>query len=762
MKEFKIGNTRFHLVGRYKWKNVFVQILTVLLFYSAVLLIVLFTYNRYIVRKNVEQRLEQRTMGFLEKTQESIDRELHNLSSQTMQLSKDEHIRSEMTAPNIWDSERNYNIVYQLQSVQMINDLVHEAYLYIPTDDTFFSSTGTASFAEKTADSDEVIRLLLDRCRNQGAEAGEQQFFVIGDHWYLASYSPYFYDRVLGVLIFEVNSQYLYSMIEGRNENGRDNVIWTYDGNGIPIFPAYLAYPKELTPEKLQLIGTGEGTSGEDNSSYYKVVSGQNGWQYVLRKDTDLFQMEASVLDGGLVVIILALVLFCIGFSIYLACSVYLPIHKLISIAESDEGSGETSHQNELELLEQNLSYTVMRNQEMDHFLQNIKPSMISDTFRNLLAGHEIEREKLDATFSALGTEFHTNLNYTLEMISVQSVEKEFSILECNILLRRIEQEITVFAKNRFLCSFVHMLENGHMVVVMGFSRDVSVKRLRSMQEELEPRLRNICCAYPVQLLIGASRYLMDIEELYKSFAAINQELNYKIYLQGRQGHQETSVDQEPAKSMILNAFSSLKEKVDNGEEEEARNTIDRLASELLGETQSEEERRTFAVLWWEGAMKQMIPLNLFERDELMQERERLFGVLDEKEAFAAQLRSFNSYMVDKLRQSSHKLKRRYVERARQYIEEHYSDSDLSLSSISEFLGISQSYLSTQFKKETGTNFIEYVNRYRVEQSKLLLQMTEMTVEEIGFKTGFSSAKNFIRVFKKYMDDSPGMYREKG
>lgn len=756
MKEFRIGNTRFNLVGRYKLKSVFVRILMVLLVYSAVLLIVLFAYNRYIVRKNVEQRLEQRTMGFLEKTQESIDRELHNLSGQVMQLSKDEYIRAEMTAPNIRDSDRNYNIVYQLQSVQMINDLVDEACLYIPTDDTFFSSTGMASFVQEAADSDEDLRRLVDRCRNQNAETGDQQFFMIGDQWYLILYAPYFYDRVLGVLIFELNSQYLYSMIEGRNET--NNVIWTYDAEGVPVFSSYMEYPEELTSEKLQLIGSGK----EKDTSYYKVVSGRNGWQYVLHKDTDLFRMEASVLDGGLVLIILALVLFCIVFSIHLACSVYLPIHKLIGIAESTEGSDETPHQNELELLEQNLSYTVMRNQEMNHFLQNIKPSMISDTFRNLLSGHEIERKKLDATFSALGTDFNTDLNYALEIISVQSPEKEFSILECNILLRRIEQEIAVYAKDRFLCSFVYMLGNGHMVVVMGFSKTVPAKKLRSMQDELEPRLRDICCAYPVRLLTGSSRYLMDIEELYKNFAAINQELNYKVYLQDRQGYQASAVDQEPVKQMISNVFSSLKEKVDNGEEESARNLIDNLAKELLSEQDSAEKRRTFAVLWWESAMKQMIPLNIFGKDELMQERESLFDALDKGDEFAFRVELFNRHLIDKLKQSSHKLKRRYVERAKQYIEEHYSDSDLSLSGISEFLGISQSYLSTQFKKETGTNFIEYLNRYRIEQSKLLLQMTEMTVEEIGFKTGFSSAKNFIRVFKKYMNDSPGMYREKG
>lgn len=158
--------------------------------------------------------------------------------------------------------------------------------------------------------------------------------------------------------------------------------------------------------------------------------------------------------------------------------------------------------------------------------------------------------------------------------------------------------------------------------------------------------------------------------------------------------------------------------------------------------------------------MKELIPLDVFDREELYNQRTQLFASLGDRERFQSQLERFNSLAIDGIKSSSRKLKRRYVERARQYIEEHYSESNLSLSAISEFLGISQSYMSTQFKKETGTNFIEYLNRYRIERSKLLLQMTEMTIEEVGFKTGFSSAKNFIRVFKKYEEISPGTFRE--
>lgn len=124
---------RFKLIGKYKFKSIFVRNLLLLILYSSVFLAVIFLYSNYMVRRNVAQRLELRTQAILEKTQESVDRELKNLEGQILQLSRDEYIVADMTAPNIKNSDRNYNIVYQLQAVRNVCDLVDEAYLYVTT-----------------------------------------------------------------------------------------------------------------------------------------------------------------------------------------------------------------------------------------------------------------------------------------------------------------------------------------------------------------------------------------------------------------------------------------------------------------------------------------------------------------------------------------------------------------------------------------------------------------------------------------------------
>ena len=57
---------RFKLIGKYKFKSIFVRNLLLLILYSSVFLAVIFLYSNYMVRRNVAQRLELRTQAILE------------------------------------------------------------------------------------------------------------------------------------------------------------------------------------------------------------------------------------------------------------------------------------------------------------------------------------------------------------------------------------------------------------------------------------------------------------------------------------------------------------------------------------------------------------------------------------------------------------------------------------------------------------------------------------------------------------------------
>lgn len=86
---------------------------------------------------------------------------------------------------------------------------------------------------------------------------------------------------------------------------------------------------------------------------------------------------------------------------------------------------------------------------------------------------------------------------------------------------------------------------------------------------------------------------------------------------------------------------------------------------------------------------------------------------------------------------------------------------NLSLDSVSMEIDVTPYYFSRLFKEETGINFIEYVNKLRIDKAKELLNSDgNMSIKEICMEVGFSDPNYFSRQFKKYAGISPTEYRE--
>ncbi|MBW1298872.1 helix-turn-helix domain-containing protein [Aquimarina litoralis] len=91
-----------------------------------------------------------------------------------------------------------------------------------------------------------------------------------------------------------------------------------------------------------------------------------------------------------------------------------------------------------------------------------------------------------------------------------------------------------------------------------------------------------------------------------------------------------------------------------------------------------------------------------------------------------------------------------------------YRDSSLGLESISKMLKVSSKYLSQMITKLNGSNFADYVNKFRVEDAKSKLKnpkFSSYTVLAIGLDSGFNSKSTFYTAFKKYTGISPKEYR---
>jgi two-component system, response regulator YesN len=96
---------------------------------------------------------------------------------------------------------------------------------------------------------------------------------------------------------------------------------------------------------------------------------------------------------------------------------------------------------------------------------------------------------------------------------------------------------------------------------------------------------------------------------------------------------------------------------------------------------------------------------------------------------------------------------------AKSYIDANYSNIDLSLTRVSEYLKLQPSTLSQLFKEEIGEKFIDYVLKVRLDHAKRLLLETDEPIQSIAEQVGYQNVVSFYRVFKKVQDVPPGEYR---
>ena len=95
-----------------------------------------------------------------------------------------------------------------------------------------------------------------------------------------------------------------------------------------------------------------------------------------------------------------------------------------------------------------------------------------------------------------------------------------------------------------------------------------------------------------------------------------------------------------------------------------------------------------------------------------------------------------------------------------EYIDQNLG-GELSLSALAGKCFYNPSYFSRMFKEKFGVSLVEYVTRKRLDHAIDLLCGSELSIEEISERSGFSDRGNFYYAFSKYIGGQPGDYREK-
>jgi AraC-like DNA-binding protein len=96
-------------------------------------------------------------------------------------------------------------------------------------------------------------------------------------------------------------------------------------------------------------------------------------------------------------------------------------------------------------------------------------------------------------------------------------------------------------------------------------------------------------------------------------------------------------------------------------------------------------------------------------------------------------------------------------------VEKVYCDASISLQSLAEKMSIAPYQLSQLLNERMNRNFADFINGYRIEEAKKILQSprgSKRKISAVAIDVGFNTISAFYKVFKKHTGSTPTEYKK--
>lgn len=117
------------------------------------------------------------------------------------------------------------------------------------------------------------------------------------------------------------------------------------------------------------------------------------------------------------------------------------------------------------------------------------------------------------------------------------------------------------------------------------------------------------------------------------------------------------------------------------------------------------------------------------------------------------------SFLGNSLLPESNESKQRHsVDLIKKYVDDHFTEYNFSLETMSRDLSYNKKYISYLFKKHIGVGIIEYLNTIRIQNACAMMKQGFTSVNDIADRCGYSDAQYFSKIFKTKMGVVPTQY----
>lgn len=561
-----------------------------------------------------------------------------------------------------------------------------------------------------------------------------------------------------GSIIIPLQNQLLSNLIEGVEQqfNG-----WAFilDENHQLITAAGID-ADEIDLLKEKVISNKEPVYLENKTMLITEKSEKNGWLYVAGIPQKALIQQAAPIKY--ITWTVTGITFVIGLiiALFFAYRNSRPINNVIKTLKE---YADPDAKSDYDFLHGNISNLISKNTNLQMQLTEQKPLLKDAFLKQLLSGELTER---NSNLHEFAKQADVNLSCSHGYVSILKVEgyEDMSsseiYQELNAIRIVIKQEsMKIF--DHFYVTTVH----SDKLVYLFFDQEGD-QVLKEEIEEMFTSLQDLFQKeYRVSLKIGLGHPFQSLSDISRSYNEAKHAIDFASFSNEKQGiywydavMKETTVFHYPLE-YEFRLLKSLKE----GEVTEAEQIVHEILAENMDNRNLSADMHDQLISELKGTLYKALDQYVFRNDktaEDLRKKIRAISLEDgtkEVEERLIDVLQLHCEFVNKSRKESNHF---VVNAIKNYVQEHFPCTDLTVFMISEHLSRPEKYISQIFKEETGEYLYEYLERKRMEEAMTLLTNSSKTINDIAELVGYNSAHSFRRAFKRIHNMTPNQFRK--
>lgn len=732
---------------------------TLLLSYAAVILVclmvifvIMFRYENIIRKEN-----ENLSNYFFSSVSQSVRWALDDIQKLNIQIKEDASIQSiikSQTESNYWNTQSTLDGINQLKNFAENRNNVDLVFIYLKMSDEVVSCHGILSsnmfynlYFEKSGISyEDWLAILKDNKKesyiNLNVDLDQQ---IISS---LAFLSPSSMDKNAVSVIMMDKKKFLQDVDQFEMDNAFD--VYIYNSYDRLFF--YEQHNSDNEPP--YTVSELEKQIQTDKKSIYTMHKGTASMQWCIATAIPRRMVDSKILIMRIVTIVC--VLFALAV-LYILIKYFIKrnteyLEKVTSILklEPQENEYRSLFQSVEQLLTENRSLKYEQSEKGAFLRQILLKGIFKGDAASVLQGDEY-----GITFP--GAYFSVITFYLDDIETLFADEQQMSAAKRKEYLQFIIQNVFEESFNNNICTYVTEVDGMPVCLVnlrSGTEQEFSV--LKSIADE---RINFLNKNFDLELSFVLSDLFLNSAEIPTAYVKTLEVLEYKkrMGIQENLICNEVTFDYSDGYLFNIERESKLIKAIKSGNADEAIDVVEPILRIL-------ENNQKFSREYISCIVQDILTVITRTASELPNGGSMIeSGIAINQKVQSKTITEIHLIILERLKEvcklavnwedKNNDKTSKLMQRVIDYVENNYSDPLLNIASIGDHFDMSPYYVSKLFKEETGIALIDYINRYRIQKAKELMENSNLSGKAIAEKVGFNHVRSFYRLLKKHISD---------